>query len=287
MQRAERIRKMREGSRSEQDGDDAEPAADAEAGDDEDVASDTEVEQSAAADVAADSDAESGTTDEDVAESVDDAEETASADGAATDDETLQTVGDVNAAVESGDVGTGFGDVTKEPTTEADAGEADDEPTTDAPAGVETDADTTTTRTETRVLEFTLGDEQYCLDIEYIEEIVKRETITRVPNTPAFVEGVVDLRGQITTILNPKEVIGIEEEGSEQLIVVFDDDEFDEQGNIGWLVDEVKQVTPIVEDEVNESPMEREYINGIIDRDEDEEFVIWTSPDLALDEASS
>ncbi len=138
---------------------------------------------------------------------------------------------------------------------------------------------------ETRVLEFTLAGERYCLDIEYIEEIVKQETITRVPNTPAFVEGVVDLRGQITTILNPKVAIGKDDTSAGDLIVVFDAGAFDDQGAIGWVVDDVRRVSPVSDDQVNDPPMGEDYINGVIDRDEDGEFVIWTTPDLALDEA--
>lgn len=138
---------------------------------------------------------------------------------------------------------------------------------------------------ETRVLEFTLQDEHYCLDIEYIEEIVKKATITRVPNTPAFVEGVVDLRGQITTILNPKVTIGKEQRAAGELIVVFDDEAFEDQGHVGWVVDDVRQVSLITEDDVNEPPMDDDHINGVIDRDEEDEFVIWTTPNLVLDEA--
>ncbi|MFB6074627.1 MAG: chemotaxis protein CheW [Haloarculaceae archaeon] len=134
----------------------------------------------------------------------------------------------------------------------------------------------------TRVLEFALGDELYCLDIEYVEEIVKRETITRVPNTAEYVEGVVDLRGQITTILDPKTLLDIDQEGPEQLMVVFDPDAFEEQGAIGWLVDEVRQVGPIVESEVNDPPVEDEYINGVVDREDETSFVIWTDPDVAM-----
>jgi len=137
---------------------------------------------------------------------------------------------------------------------------------------------------ETRVLEFSLGDEQYCLDIEYVEEIVKRETVTRVPNTPDCVEGVVDLRGQITTILDPKVLLDIDQTGSKDLIVVFDPDAFDDQGAVGWVVDDVNQVTPITEEEVNDSPVDQDHINGVVDRDG--EFVIWTTPELDLDEVA-
>ncbi|QLH77681.1 chemotaxis protein CheW [Halosimplex rubrum] len=137
---------------------------------------------------------------------------------------------------------------------------------------------------ETRVLEFALGDEQYCLDIEYVEEIVKRETVTRVPNTPDCVEGVVDLRGQITTILDPKVLLDIDQAGSKDLIVVFDPEAFDDQGAVGWVVDDVNQVTPITEEEVNDSPVDQDHINGVVDRDGD--FVIWTTPELDLDEVA-
>jgi purine-binding chemotaxis protein CheW len=151
------------------------------------------------------------------------------------------------------------------------------------PAGV---TDSSTTReTDTRVLEFTLAAEQYCLDIEYIEEIVKQEAITRVPNTPEFVEGVVDLRGQITTILNPKVAIGKDDRTAGDLVVVFDAGAFDDQGAIGWVVDDVRQVSPVTDDQVNDPPMGEDYINGVIDREDDEEFVIWTTPELALEEA--
>lgn len=150
------------------------------------------------------------------------------------------------------------------------------------PAGATVaDADVTTAEEETRVLEFRLGDELYCLDIEYVEEIVREETVTRVPNTPAYVSGVVDLRGQITTILDPKVAVGMERTDDDQLIVVFNADLFDDHGAMGWLVDEVNQVTPVRESEVKESPIQEAYINGVIERDD--EFVIWTTPDLALD----
>ena len=138
---------------------------------------------------------------------------------------------------------------------------------------------------ETRVLEFTLSDEHYCLDIEYIEEIVREETITRVPNTPAFVEGVVDLRGQITTILNPKVTIGKPDTTPGDLIVVFDSDAFEDQGHVGWVVDDVRQVSLISDAEVNDAPVEDEHINGVIDREDEDLFVVWTTPELVITEA--
>lgn len=168
-------------------------------------------------------------------------------------------------------------------TVQSDTADSPDEEGGAAPAGIAERS--TSNEADTRVLEFTLANEQYCLDIEYIEEIVKEETITRVPNTPDFVEGVVDLRGQITTLLNPKVAIGKDDQSAGDLIVVFDAEAFDDQGHIGWVVDDVRQVSPVTDDQVNDPPMGEDYINGVIDRDDDEEFVIWTTPNLALEEA--
>ncbi|MFC7028570.1 chemotaxis protein CheW [Halomicroarcula sp. GCM10025710] len=81
--------------------------------------------------------------------------------------------------------------------------------------------------------------------------MVKRDDVTRVPNTDAYVEGVVDLRGQITTILDPKSMMDIDDEGDQNLVVVFDPEMFEEQGAVGWIVDEVRQVSPVAESEVN------------------------------------
>ncbi len=160
---------------------------------------------------------------------------------------------------------------------------ADSEAETVGPA---VDQEETQDEEETRVLEFTLDGEHFCLDIEYIEEIVKKETITRVPNTEDFVEGVVDLRGQITTILNPKVILEKENTGAGDLIIVFDVDSFDDQGNVGWVVDDVRQVSPITKSDVNDPPMAEDHINGVIDRDDEDEFVIWTTPELTMqDEA--
>ncbi|MDS0259120.1 chemotaxis protein CheW [Haloarcula sp. S1CR25-12] len=138
-----------------------------------------------------------------------------------------------------------------------------------------------------RVLEFALGEEYYCLDIEYVEEIVKRSAVTRVPNTPDFVDGVVDLRGQITTILEPKEMMNIESEGEQNLIIVFDPEQFEEQGAVGWVVDEVRQVVPVAESDVNRPPVDAEYINGVVDRAEYDQFVIWVEPEDALSQATA
>jgi len=285
MDRAKRIRQMREGQREETDADnDPDGASEADRQPDETPSGPPDQQPP-----------EAGSNGDRTAE-----EETPNADQPGRDTETPAVDdGDPQEGEVPGAVETVSGTTAEVPSTEEMEAAMEQtmeqaEPAEDdagagesaaAPAGIAEEA--TTTEDATRVLEFTLTNEQYCLDIEYIEEIVKDERITRVPNTPEFVEGVVDLRGQITTILNPKVTIDKPEAEAGELIVVFDSDAFDDQGHIGWVVDDVRQVSLISGAEVNEPPIAEDHVNGVIDREDDDGFVVWTSPDLVFDEVGA
>ena len=131
----------------------------------------------------------------------------------------------------------------------------------------------------TKVLEFGLGDGTYCLDIGVIDEIVDAGELTRIPNSPEHVEGVMDLRGRTTTIVDPKTLFAIEEDGPRERIVVFDDDEIDEGGTVGWMVDEVFQVREVAPEDVDQgTTVEDEGVRGIVKSDD--RFVVWVSPDV-------
>jgi len=295
MDRARRIREMREGSRpddaqaddrDESETDDADHgAADSGSELDDPAVSGAETDGGDGADGA-------GGTDSASEGSGDVSDEAADADGESTMHIPGAEVGGVDVDVEEMARQAGLASAeesagaegsagTEESTRDGTAVDEDAPGPVGAVAGVE-DEHASTTSEETRVLEFTLGSEQYCLDIEYVEEIVKRETVTRVPNTPDCVEGVVDLRGQITTILDPKVLLDIDEGGSQDLIVVFDPDQFDDHGAVGWVVDDVDRVMPVSEDEVNSSPVDQSHVNGVVDRDGG--FVIWTTPELDVEE---
>jgi len=310
MERARRIRRMREGKRTAEDEDSEDPDESEAAGEDPGAETETDVDDTVSADATGTDVSQAMASVEDAGPAVPSAEEMAATveeDPVAAERDDSDAAREVaaaraaRAAESSEDVaadptepGTGPAPAEEQPDAGdgADTGGDDDATSVDASGATETggarataDHGTDGAEERTRVLEFTLDDEQYCLDISYIEEIVKGEYITRVPNTPEFVEGVVDLRGQITTILNPKVTIGKEDTEPGDLIVVFDGEAFEEQGYVGWIVDDVRQVSPVTDEEVNDPPMAEDYINGVIDREEDDEFVVWTSPDLAFEEA--
>jgi purine-binding chemotaxis protein CheW len=152
-------------------------------------------------------------------------------------------------------------------------------PTTAQPAS--TDSEESEGQTEIQVLEFKLGSETYCVDIDYVSEIVDKGSLTTVPNSPHYVDGVMDLRGRTTSIVNPKSLLNIREDSESKRIVIFDSGGFDDDAAIGWVVDEVYQVVRVSMDDVEKPPLDNDdAIEGIIKRDGD--LVIWISPVAAL-----
>ena len=123
-----------------------------------------------------------------------------------------------------------------------------------------------------QVLVFTLGDTRYCVGIDRINEIVEKDDLTPLPNAAEHVRGVMDLRGETTTIIDPKLVLDTGRETDADRVIIFGTDG---ERPVGWLVDQVHEVADVSEDEI-ESVAEDETVRGVI-RSEDR-FVIWIDP---------
>lgn len=130
------------------------------------------------------------------------------------------------------------------------------------------------TVSDVQVLEFRLEDRKYCIDIAHVDEIVDKDDLTPLPNSEPRVEGVMDLRGTTTTIINPKHVLDIDQTESGERVVVLETD--DDEGAVGWLIDSVHQVFSIDEEEVDES-VESDSVQGILRQDDG--FVVWVKPE--------
>lgn len=141
-----------------------------------------------------------------------------------------------------------------------------------------------------QVLTFGIGEQAYCIELEYVTEIIDGGEMTSVPNTPDHVEGVMDLRGQTTTIVNPLVLLEGETVDPEDLvtdggketnrIIMLDGKLIDGDGAIGWLVSTVSAVTEIPVDAleaegITDSPMFR----GVVKRDDSDGFLIWLDPE--------
>jgi len=102
--------------------------------------------------------------------------------------------------------------------------------------------------------------------------------LTVIPNSASHVEGVMDLRGNTTTIVDPKVVFGIDDDdGARKRIIVFDPERTADGKSVGWIVDEVDQVVEVARNDIESAPGDQdEAVRGVIKRDGD--FVIWVRP---------
>lgn len=138
----------------------------------------------------------------------------------------------------------------------------------------------TSQRDACKVLEFGLGEDRYCLQINTIDEIVDAGELTPIPNSPSHVDGVMDLRGRTTTIVDPKKLFDIDEDGARSRILVFEQDAVDDESTVGWLVDDVYQVRDVPVDEVDETTIGADRgIRGVVHGD-DGSLVVWLEPKI-------
>lgn len=146
------------------------------------------------------------------------------------------------------------------------------EPTT------EFEADNTTTQSDKDLLQlvsFVVGAEEYAIPILAVQEINRMMDITRVPQSPAFVEGVINLRGKVIPVVDLRKRFGMpvnEQTGDERIIVVEVQGET-ESRVIGFTVDKVNRVLRIGSDIVEPAPnmasgSESDYVLGVGKLDE-------------------
>jgi purine-binding chemotaxis protein CheW len=121
------------------------------------------------------------------------------------------------------------------------------------------------TLTGSRFLSFVLSDEEYCIEILKIKEIMGMTDITAVPQTPDFIKGVINLRGQIIPIidLRLKFEMPAKEYTDRTCIIVVELTYQNELMYMGIVVDSIQEVINIPEEKISSVP----YINAKIHSD--------------------
>lgn len=94
-----------------------------------------------------------------------------------------------------------------------------------------------------------IANEQYGIDIQYIDSIVKMEKITRVPKVQNYYKGVINLRGEIIPVMSLRlkfELEEIETTSASRIIIL----KADKQNPIGIIVDAVREVVTLSVEEM-------------------------------------
>lgn len=116
------------------------------------------------------------------------------------------------------------------------------------------------------LLTFTLGSEEYCIDILKVQEIRGYEAVTRIANTPGFIKGVINLRGNVVPIVDLRLKLELGEANYDSSTVVIILNIL--QRVIGVVVDSVSDVISLAPEAIKPAPdfgaaLDTEYILGL------------------------
>lgn len=109
--------------------------------------------------------------------------------------------------------------------------------------------------------------EQYGIDITYIDNIVRLQPVTRVPHTQEYFLGIINLRGEIIPVMSLRRKFDLEDKdntNSSRILII----KYEGNAKIGMLVDEVKEVVTLSDDDIekisSDSPdSNRGYLAGV------------------------
>ena len=122
-----------------------------------------------------------------------------------------------------------------------------------------------------QLVSFSIADETFRINILNVQEIIRLVEITRVPNSLPHVEGVINLRGQIVSVVDLRTRLGIARQAPStqtRIMVVECDDK-----TVGFLVDEVRQVLRISNAVIESTPTltthaDAQYVRGVAKLDD-------------------
>lgn len=112
-----------------------------------------------------------------------------------------------------------------------------------------------------------IGNEQYGIDISYVDNIVRMQKITRVPKAQVFFKGIINLRGEIVPVMSIRTRMGLEDDvftNASRIIIL----KIEQQGSLGIIVDEVKEVVTLGTESIDKTngdikDSKESFINGI------------------------
>jgi purine-binding chemotaxis protein CheW len=124
-----------------------------------------------------------------------------------------------------------------------------------------------------QLVSFMLADEEYGVEVLKVREIIRMPTITKMPNVPHHVEGIINLRGKVIPIISMRRRFGLMENGNniQTRIIIMD-----VSGRLtGFIVDSVSEVIRIHSSEIQPPPtmvssggIGQEFITGVFNHAE-------------------
>jgi len=131
---------------------------------------------------------------------------------------------------------------------------------------------TTQVQAQIQCVTFTLEDETYGIDVMQVKEVLREIEVAPVPGAPHYVIGIINLRGNVVSIIDARKLLGLPPMESSDLtrIIVIEV----KHHIVGFLVDSVAEVVDIKTDEIETAPNvgtdeTSSYIDGVVSRGEE------------------
>jgi purine-binding chemotaxis protein CheW len=136
-------------------------------------------------------------------------------------------------------------------------------------------------------LTFSLGDEVFALNIATVREVLEMTQITRIPRTPSYMRGVINLRGHAVPVVDLRRKFGMQqvEDTVETCIIIVEIDMDGEITYMGCVADSVREVLELNAEAIEPPPhmgttISTEFIQGM--GRQDEQFIIILDIDKVL-----
>lgn len=113
-----------------------------------------------------------------------------------------------------------------------------------------------------------IGNEQYGIDIKYIDNIIRMSRITRVPMAQKYFKGVINLRGEVIPVMSLRLKFDLEPDefsNATRIIII----KLESQSAVGIIVDEVKEVVTLDEESIEKpasadaNDVRVQYLSGV------------------------
>lgn len=132
-------------------------------------------------------------------------------------------------------------------------------------------------------LTFVLGEELFAVNVNNVLEVLEQQRITRVPNAPGHVLGIINFRGEIVPVINTRFKFKLDTTDKEKnYIIIFIIGTGESQYSISAIADGVRDVIEISPDEIKPVPdmginYKSGYLAGVIKRND--EFILLIQPE--------
>lgn len=136
-------------------------------------------------------------------------------------------------------------------------------------------------------VKFTVGNEVFGVEISKVREIIKLQDMLKVPNTPRYIEGLINLRGKVLTVYNLRKRLGMQDkdfDDDSKIITVYHNDLL-----VGFTVDMVNEIIRVDEESIEDTPpsvpgIDKRFLSKVVKLDDKLMLILDLTNVLSPDE---